>query len=234
MDPISAYSEQHLRDLIAQAMAVQGEKADLNHIDVGAISDFDGLFEDSSFNGNISQWDVSQGIYAANMFKNSAFDGDISHWNWQWLQTADGMFSNSVFKGDISLWRLQHLYSCEDMFAGSLFNGDLTRMFSQSAFEQDVGGWAIEPCAKIQGLFEANWDGLAAQSPTPWIVRAFVQEHSLDPGVDWAPALEQYRQLRGTLGLRSVEMKSNLLDIHRRMTNTLDQYPLDNLLEQQP
>lgn len=104
MDHISANSEQHLRDLIAQAMAVQGEKADLNHIDVGAISDFDGLFEDSSFNGNISQWDVSQGIYAANMFKNSAF-------------------------------------------------------------EQDVGGWAIEPCAKIQGLFEANWDGLAAQSP---------------------------------------------------------------------
>lgn len=65
-----------------------GKTEILNHIEVGAISDFSGLFE-LFFNGNISQWDVSQGIYADNMFKNSAFEGSLADWDWQELRSAE-------------------------------------------------------------------------------------------------------------------------------------------------
>ncbi len=170
MVPISANSEQHLRELIAQAMAAHGERADLNHIDVGAISNFDGLFQNSAFNGDISQWDVSQGLYADNMFSNSAFDGNIANWNWQSLRTADGMFSNSVFKGDISQWKFRHLSSCEDMFFASAFDGDISNwtvghvrkmrcMFRRARFSGDLFNWDFLNRPNCNGMLDPTFAG---------------------------------------------------------------------------
>lgn len=170
MDPIFANSETHLRELIAQAMATHGEEVDLNHIEVGAVSDFSGLFEGSPFNGNISQWDVSQGIYADNMFKNSAFEGDLARWDWQALRSADGMFSNSVFDGDLSRWRFHHMSSCEDMFAGSQFNGDIAAwtvghlrklrgMFRRSRFAGDLSNWDFMGMPNYSGLVDTSFAG---------------------------------------------------------------------------
>jgi len=36
------------------------------------------MFEDSKFNGDISQWDVSNVTNMCGMFSNSVFNGDIS------------------------------------------------------------------------------------------------------------------------------------------------------------
>ena len=38
------------------------------------------MFSKSSFNGDISKWDVSNVKYMDNMFYNSSFTGDISLW----------------------------------------------------------------------------------------------------------------------------------------------------------
>lgn len=40
-----------------------------------------GMFQNSNFNGNISEWDVSNVIYMTDMFMYSKFNGDISKWN---------------------------------------------------------------------------------------------------------------------------------------------------------
>ena len=49
-----------LKMMISEEIAKQGDEADLNHIDTSAIEDMSHLFQDeSSFNGDISGWDVS-------------------------------------------------------------------------------------------------------------------------------------------------------------------------------
>ena len=39
------------------------------------------MFEESKFNGDISNWDVSSVKYMYHMFEKSKFNGDISNWN---------------------------------------------------------------------------------------------------------------------------------------------------------
>lgn len=223
MDPISANSELHLRELIAHAMAVQGEKADLNHIDVGAISNFEGLFEGSPFNGNISHWHVSQGIYADNMFKNSAFDGDISHWNGQWLQTADGMFSNSVFNGDISQWNTSSVL-------------DAQIMFHSSGFARDISAWNLSPQAKTLFMFAKNPKDRAAQTPTEWVVRAFLTDlikdgYTCDPSLSLGRAMSEYHRLSAALGFDPNDMPRDVLNLHHALQTREPSYPVDRLLE---
>ena len=39
------------------------------------------MFSDSKFNGDISEWNVSNVTSMAGMFKDSKFNGDISEWD---------------------------------------------------------------------------------------------------------------------------------------------------------
>ncbi len=55
---IIAQDKEHLQRLIDQEMKENGNKCDLNHLDVSNITDMLDLFKHSKFNGNISQWDV--------------------------------------------------------------------------------------------------------------------------------------------------------------------------------
>lgn len=46
------------------------------------------------FNGDISQWDVSNVTSMRGMFYNSHFKGDISKWNMSKVIEKDGMFGS--------------------------------------------------------------------------------------------------------------------------------------------
>jgi hypothetical protein len=60
---------------------VLGKKCNLNWIDISGIDDMSRMFMYSSFNGDISRWDVAHVIKMDYMFYNSEFNGDISSWN---------------------------------------------------------------------------------------------------------------------------------------------------------
>lgn len=62
---------------------ISGSKADanLNHLDVTAVTDMTRMFICSEFNGDISQWDVSNVTDMSYMFLCSEFNGDISNWD---------------------------------------------------------------------------------------------------------------------------------------------------------
>lgn len=144
----------HLGELIAHELEVQGNAADLNHIDVSGIANMDILFQDSPFVGDISKWDVSQVTSMARMFNNCVFDGDISKWNVSRVHSMYEMFYKGSFKGDLSNWNTARVESMESMFRGPNNNPtglehwnvsgveSFFRMFKTSPFSADLSRWS--------------------------------------------------------------------------------------------
>ena len=75
--------KEELLDLLEKLLKERGDNADLNDIDTSKITDMSFLFTfgRKTFNGNISQWDVSKVKDMKWMFVDSSFNGDISQWD---------------------------------------------------------------------------------------------------------------------------------------------------------
>ena len=52
-------NKEELKDIILKRIKDEGNEVDLNDIDVSNITNMSNLFERTNFNGNISNWDVS-------------------------------------------------------------------------------------------------------------------------------------------------------------------------------
>ena len=146
---IVATDAEHLKVCVEQAISQYGSTCSLNHIDVSRITDMRHLFNNSPFNGDISQWDVSNVNTFARMFKDSAFNGNISQWR---LERADNlleMFAGSQFNGDITKWDLRKIKESRQMFQGAAYAGDLSktelRRYSTFADMFDAGFKGVLP-----------------------------------------------------------------------------------------
>jgi len=102
---------EELIQLIYKLINERGYTADLNDIDVSEITDMESVFDDNDilrdFNGNISDWDVSNVECMNFMFANSKFtgeNGDISNWDVSKARLMNGVFYNSNFHGNINKW----------------------------------------------------------------------------------------------------------------------------------
>ena len=93
-------TKKELKDIIKQRIKQEGNKVDLNDIDVSKITDMSNLLEGiSSFNGNISNWDVSNVTNMNNMFSWCvAFNQDISNWDVSNVTDMNSMFTNCSIK----------------------------------------------------------------------------------------------------------------------------------------
>ena len=68
----------------------------LNWIDVSELKDMSCIFyNNKTYNGDISKWDMSNATDVRTMFKNSTFNNDISMWNMSSVKLMYGMFDNS-------------------------------------------------------------------------------------------------------------------------------------------
>jgi surface protein len=104
-----------------------------------------------SFNGDLSDWDVSHARAMNGLFQQSVFNGDISEWAVDSVTTMVSMFSeNSSFNGDISNWNV-----------GKVTGMD--RMFRQATnFNQDLSNWNINEVLSMSEIF--NFSGLSSQN----------------------------------------------------------------------
>ena len=73
-------TKEELQDIIKQRIKEEGDKVDLNDIDVSNITDMSSLFESTNFNGNISKWNVSNVNYMGGMFYNSPLKNNPPKW----------------------------------------------------------------------------------------------------------------------------------------------------------
>ena len=88
-------TNKELKDIIKQRIKQEGNKVDLNDIDVSKITDMSALFKGTNFNGDISEWDVSNVENMTWMFSRcKAFNQDISKWDVSNVKDMSYMFDN--------------------------------------------------------------------------------------------------------------------------------------------
>ena len=105
-----------LKKIIKERIKKEGNKCNLNNIDVSLIDDMTGLFYDSNFNGNISKWDTSNVKSMTWMFYSSRFNGDIQDWDVSKVEDMSYMFACSEFNQDISGWDVSNVTNMISMF----------------------------------------------------------------------------------------------------------------------
>jgi hypothetical protein len=110
--------------MIDDEVVKNGPTCSLNHIDVSEITDMEGLFRQSIFDGDITYWDVSNVKDMSFMFEYSEFTGensDLSQWDVSNVDLMNYMFDHSKFNNRKSLngWRVKKNGQRKGMFISS-------------------------------------------------------------------------------------------------------------------
>ena len=139
-------TKEELENIIVKLIEKRGSNADLNDIDTSKITNMSHLFSKTnydyssgrailhkrnkcfySFNGDISQWNVSNVEDMDSMFYESEFNGDISSWNVSKVKNMREMFRYSKFNGDISQWDVSNVKYIGFIFDNSPFKGNISK-----------------------------------------------------------------------------------------------------------
>ena len=103
---------------------------DLSSWDVSGVTYMGAMFRDATpFNGNLSSWDVSGVTDMINMFHGAtSFNGNLSAWNVSGVTDMGGMFFEArSFNGDLSAWDVSGVTDMFVMFHDATpFNGNLS------------------------------------------------------------------------------------------------------------
>jgi surface protein len=163
-------TNEELIELVNMFISKYGDFIDLNNVCVSYIDDFGNVFMyKKTFNGDVSEWDVSKGINFYYMFRECyKFDPDLSNWD-----VSNGLYFGCMF------------YECKS------FNSDLSRwdvskgvdfryMFYEcKSFNSDLSQWDVSKGEKFNDMFYgtklfnadlSNWD---VSNATCWLSFAF-------------------------------------------------------------
>ena len=136
-------SKNELIKMIKEEINRNGNKCSLNHIDVSKITDTSYLFSLSAFNkfnGDISEWNVSNVEDMRCMFHETDFNGDISGWDVSNVEDMSRMFLKSKFNQPLNNWNVSNVENMEGMF-------------QESSFNQNISMWKINPECVTHSMF---------------------------------------------------------------------------------
>ena len=131
---------------------------------INFYNDTDEVFVESQFNGDISNWDVSNVINMIGMFAETSFNWDISIWNVSNVTDMREMFYESKFNKNISKWNVSNVTDMSYMFKDSKFNRDISNwnvsnvthmygMFNKSKFNGDISNWNVSNVTDMSYMF---------------------------------------------------------------------------------
>jgi len=112
----------------------------------------------TSFNDNISSWDMSNVTNTDRMFQGaSSFNQDIGFWNTSNFYDVSGMFDGaSNFNRDIGNWDTSNVANMSNMFNYA------------SSFNQDLTGWCVLNITSQPGAFAGNTSILTDANKPVW------------------------------------------------------------------
>ena len=118
---------------------------DISSWDVSRVTDMSSMFYGATaFNQDISSWDVSKVTNMESMFYNAtAFNQDIGNWDTSNVTNMGGMFDDSSFNQDISSWDVSNVTGMGGMFFGSPFN-------------QDISNWDVSSVTEMGSMFRQS------------------------------------------------------------------------------
>ena len=146
------------------------------------ITDMSSYFSDTSFDGPIGNWDVSNVVSMERMFyRAKTFNQDIGGWDVSNVEDMSIMFHTAdEFNSDIGNWNVSSVQQMDYMFGYARdFNQDIGNWDVSSAvnmyfmfgdtvrFNQDIGEWDVSNVEDMTGMFAgsrafntdiADWD----------------------------------------------------------------------------
>ena len=117
------------------------------------------MFEGCFFNGDISQWNVSNLRDMRGMFQNSSFNGDISQWDVSNVLSVERAFYSKAFLQDISTLPFRYHLLTNQMF-------DLARNSEVLECQACMPPWLITFCVENETfpstsvekiIFDESW-----------------------------------------------------------------------------
>ena len=141
---------------------------DVTKVCTSLITDMSGVFAtNTTFNQDISTWDVSNVTDMSGLFYESAFNQDISYWDVSKVTDMSKMFQGEyVFKKEISYWDKSNVYNMNNMFEYDkdlnqpIDNWDVSKvtnmvnMFNNAtSFNQALLGWDVSNVTNMYKMF---------------------------------------------------------------------------------
>jgi len=126
---------------------MRDDEKDLSTVCTSLVTEMPFLFIfDSTFNQNISNWDMSSVTTIRAMFRDAkSFNQDISNWDVSSVVDMGGAFLNATsFNADIGAWDVSSTQDMSGMFSGA------------ESFNQNLTGWCVENIPSEPSNFADN------------------------------------------------------------------------------
>ena len=133
------------------------------------LFDAEGSETPSTFNEDISHWDLSSVTTTKNMFHLAVvFNQDVSAWDVSSVTDMGGMFSSAYkFNQDLSSWDVSNVTDMSLIFSNAYdFNSpldtwDVSKVTSMhnmfgSHFNQPIGSWDVSSVIDMSGMFQGS------------------------------------------------------------------------------
>ena len=119
--------------------------SDISGWDVSNVTNMFRMFRlATSFNSDISGWDVSKVTSMYDMFyRATSFDQDLSNWDVSNVTNMSSMFDGATsFDSDISGWDVSNVTNMRSMFDGA------------TSFNSDISGWDVSKVTNMSSVFD--------------------------------------------------------------------------------
>ena len=121
-----------------------GVNGDYNHLGLAdSLTSLENLFASSSFNGDISAWDVSHVTDMKSMFSGAtAFNQTLNNWDVSSVTNMSDMFKGATsFNQSLSNWDVSYVTNMSNMFNGA------------TSFNQTLNNWNVSNVTTMDTMF---------------------------------------------------------------------------------